>query len=66
MVLCNMCVRVVEWREVTTRSMCIKVKFGKEIWVFVNVNGPGNEGEIFWNDLIECILSFGYSVRIVL
>ena len=48
----------VDWKEVSSRLMYMKVKFGREVWMFVCTYGPCNEkykreGEAFWNDLLN-------------
>lgn len=50
----EVCQTVVEWREVTTRMMLLKVKSGREVWILVSVYGTGSkrnddDGENFWN-----------------
>ena len=50
---------VMEWKEVSSRLMRVKVKFGRELWVFVCAYGPAGERdeterEAFWNDLDNC------------
>uniref|UniRef100_A0A8C8DHP6 ribonuclease H n=1 Tax=Oryzias sinensis TaxID=183150 RepID=A0A8C8DHP6_9TELE len=62
---------VVEWKEVSPRLMWVKVKFQKELWVFVSAYGPGSERNeeervTFWNDLDECLQGFGANVNVVL
>ena len=62
---------VMEWKEVSSRLMWMKVKFGQEIWVFVSAYGPGSEREeeereTFWKDVDECLQSFGANVNVVL
>ena len=54
--------RVIEWKEVSSRLMWVKVRFGRECWAFVSAYGPDsgkdeNERENFWNDLTECVES---------
>ena len=34
---------VLEWREVPSRLVLVKVKFGRWLWVFVSAYGPGNK-----------------------
>ena len=63
--------RVVEWKEVSSRLMWMKVKMGREMWVFVSAYGPGSEKsveerEAFWIDLGDCLESFGENVSVVL
>ena len=53
---------VSEWKEVSSRMMWVKVKFGHEWWAFVSAYGPGSERdederEAFWNDVDECRVS---------
>ena len=62
---------VTEWRELGPRIMWVKVKFGREEWVFLSVYGPGSEKgederERFWNELNGCLESFGVKVNVVL
>ena len=52
--------KVVEWKEVTSRLMWVRVRLGKECWVFVSAYGPGSERteeerNEFWNDLTNCV-----------
>ena len=61
----------VEWKEVSSRLMWVKVKFGSEIWVFLSAYGPGSERdeaerENFWNEVDDILQSFGQRVNIVL
>ena len=47
---------VVEWKEVSSRLMWVRVKIEKESWVFISADGPGSEKseekiEEFWNEL---------------
>jgi len=56
-------------KEVSLRLMWVKVKFGQELWVFVGAYGPGSERdeeerETFWNDVDECLQSFGTNVNV--
>ena len=51
---------VVEWKEVCSRLMWVKVKFGCEVWVFISAYGPGSERSedertSFWNELNDCV-----------
>lgn len=32
-----------ELKEVSSRMMWVKIKFGSEVWVFVSLYGPGSE-----------------------
>ena len=34
---------VVEWKEVSSRMMWVRVRLGRECWAFVSVYGPGSE-----------------------
>ena len=55
---------VTEIREVSSRVMWVKIRFGGELWAFVSVYGPGSERseeerEEFWgllNETVECIV----------
>ena len=35
--------KVVEWKELSTRLMWVRVRFGRECWAFVSAYGPGME-----------------------
>ena len=35
--------KVVEWKEVSSRLMWVRVRLGKECWAFVSAYGPGSE-----------------------
>ena len=55
---------VVEWKEVSSRLMWVRMKIERENWVFISAYGPGSEKseeeiEEFWNELSECVGSFG-------
>ena len=55
---------VVEWKEVSSRLMLVRVKMERESWVFISAYGLGSEkSEVeiaeFWNELSECVESFG-------
>ena len=59
---------VVEWNEVLSRLMWVRVKVERESWVFISAYGPGSEKseeeiEEFWNELSECVGSFGRMSR---
>ena len=52
--------KVVEWKEVSSRLMWVRVRLGKECWAFVSAYGPGSEKSedvaiAFWNDLASCV-----------
>ena len=52
--------KVVEWKEVSSRLMWVRVRMGRECWAFVSVYGPGcerseEERDEFWNDLTRCV-----------
>ena len=34
---------VVEWKEVSSRLMWVRVKLERESWVFISAYGPGSE-----------------------
>ena len=51
---------VVEWKEVSSRLMWVRVKIERESWVYISAYGPGSEKseeeiEEFWNELSECV-----------
>ena len=61
---------VVEWKEVSSRLMWVKVKLERESWVFISAYGPGSERsmeekEEFWSELSECVRSFGWNESVV-
>ena len=35
--------KVVEWKEVSSRLMWVRVRMGRECWAFVSAYGPGCE-----------------------
>ena len=52
--------RVVEWKEVSSRLMWVRVRIGRECWAFVSAYGPGSERsaeerEEFWNEISRCV-----------
>ena len=54
--------KVVEWKEVSSRLMWVRVRMGRECWAFVSAYGPGCESERseeerdeFWNELTRCV-----------
>ena len=53
--------KVVEWKEVSSRLMWVRVRIGKECWAFVNsAYGPGTEKSLevrngFWYDLTRSV-----------
>ena len=55
---------VVEWKDLSSRLMWVRVKIERESWVFISAYGPGSEEseeeiEEFWNELRKCVGSFG-------
>ncbi len=59
----------IEWKEVSSRLMWVKVKFRKEVWVFISTYGPCSEKEeiaTFLKEVNECLQSFGANVNVVL
>ena len=61
---------VMEWGEVSVRLMWVKLRLGRQRWVFVSAYGPGSEHEErvreeFWNELNGCLESFGANVNVV-
>ena len=71
LLLCGWLMRcVVEWKEVSSRLVWVRVKIGRESLVFISAYGPGTEKseeeiEEFWNELSECVRSFGRSESVV-
>ena len=52
--------KVVEWKEVSSRLMWVKVRMGRECWAFVSAYGPGcerseEERDECWNELTRCV-----------
>ena len=52
--------KVVEWKEVSSRLMWVRVRMGRECWAFVSAYGPGcerseEERDEFWNELTRCV-----------
>ena len=50
--------------------MWVRVKIERESWVFISAYGPGGEKseeevEKFWNELSECVGSFGRNESVV-
>ena len=61
---------VKEWKEVSSRLMWVRMRFGVEKWVFVSVYGPGKDREEeemqdFWTDVGECIQGFDRNENVV-
>ena len=61
---------VVEWKEVSSRIMWVKLKVGMEVFVCISAYGPGcerseNERNEFWKLLTECIADFGTNVSVI-
>ena len=51
---------VVEWKEVSSRLMWVRVRLGRECWAFISAYGPGSERSeeeraAFWNELEDCV-----------
>ena len=51
---------VVEYWEVHARLIRVKARFGREVWVFVSSDGPGNlknqeDREAFCSELLRCV-----------
>ena len=44
--------KVVEWKEVSSRLMWVRVRMGRECWAFVSLEEERDE---FWNDLTRCV-----------
>ena len=52
--------KVVEWKEVSSRLMWVRVRLGRECWAFVSAYGPGTERsdaerDEFWDELASCV-----------
>ena len=52
--------KVVEWKEVSSRLMWVRVRMGRECWAFISAYGPGyerseEERDDIWNDLTRCV-----------
>ena len=52
--------KAVEWKEVSSRLMWVRVRMGRECWAFISAYGPGcerseEERDEFWNDLTRCV-----------
>ena len=52
--------KVVEWKEVSSRLMWVRVRMGRECRAFVSAYGPGcersdEERDEFWNALTRCV-----------
>ena len=61
---------VVEWKEVTSRMMWVKLQVGMEVFVCISAYGPGcerseNERNEFWKLLTECIADFRTNVSVI-
>ena len=51
---------VVEWKEVSSRLMWVRIRLGRECWAFVSAYGPGSEikeeqRNEFWSELADCV-----------
>ena len=52
--------KVVEWKEVSSRLVWVRVRMGRECWAFVSAYRLGcerseEERDEFWNDLSRCV-----------
>ncbi|XP_068210294.1 craniofacial development protein 2-like [Palaemon carinicauda] len=52
--------KVVEWKEISSRLMWVRVMLGKECWAIVSAYGPRcetrkEEWNEFWNELTMCV-----------
>ena len=52
--------KVIAWKEVSSRLMWVRVRIGREYWVFMSAYGPGSEKteeerEEIWSELTECV-----------
>ena len=62
--------KVVEWKEVSSRLMWVRVRLGRECWGFVSAYGPGlekseEERDGFWNELARCVEGLSRSNYVV-
>ena len=62
---------VVEWKELNSRLMWVKLKLAGEIWCVVSAYGPGSEKVEeerlrFWTDVDECLRDLGPGVNVLL
>ena len=51
---------VVEWKELSSKLMWVRVRLGRECWAFISAYGPGcekseEERDLFWNELNRCV-----------
>ena len=51
---------VVEWKEVSSRLLWVRIRLGRECWAFISAYGPGcerseEEQDVFWNELANCV-----------
>ena len=46
--------KVVEWKEVSSRLMWVRVRMGRECWAFVCERSEEERDE-FWNELTRCV-----------
>ena len=61
--------KVVEWKEVSSRLMWVRVRMGRECWAFVSAYGPGcerseEERDEFWNYLTRCVVLGDLNARV--
>ena len=61
---------VMEWCEVSSRMMWVKLKIGHELWVIISAYGPGSEKpeverDLFWDTLEGCVNSFEDDVNVL-
>ena len=59
-----------EWKEISSRLMWVRMRFGADSWAFVSAYGPGseqpeNEKEVFWDELRTCVQGFRVSEKVV-
>ena len=60
---------VLEWKEVSSRLVWVRVKIERDGFVFMSACGPGSEKseaefEGFWNELNEFVRSFGIGMSL--
>ena len=61
---------VVEWKNVSSWLMWVRVKIERESWVSISAYGPCSERseeeiEEFWSELSECVGGFGRNESVV-
>src|SRR5256885_9485217 len=62
---------VIEWKEVSSRIIWLKLKIGRVLWFFVGVYAPGNEKseeerDNFYENMDECVKDFSEKGQVVI